>query len=154
MSPDAILEGISTELRRQAFDTLAETPDTDFSSMDPGSNIALASPGEDFACQFVVTLSLCHIDACKPLRNLPLLRTSAAELHQPPLPLQRRHLITPLDTDTNHYLMLGRVLQHSHDYPISARLPVPPRLFAGGASDRIRVSHAPSPRNNSPSSGG
>lgn len=154
MSTYAVIEGISTELGRQAFDTLAEASSTNFSSMDPGSNIALASPGEDFACQFVVNLSLCHIDAYRPLRNLPPLRTNAAEFHQPSLTLLRRYLITPLDTVTNNYRMSSWNLQHSHTPYISSVAGSPLTTATVEPAARSGRVKKPSPRNDAPRSEG
>ncbi|MFC4260991.1 DUF4255 domain-containing protein [Marinobacter lacisalsi] len=140
MSAYSIIEGTSTELRRQIFEALDSAPDTDFSLTDPASNITLDAPGGDLSSQFVVSLYLYHIDQNRHLRNQPPLRTGSDELRRPPLPLQLRYLVTPLDSETNNHLMLGRILQHCHDHPtIDSIEGRPLDTSHGGASSEIRI---------------
>ncbi|MDL0433538.1 Pvc16 family protein [Marinobacter sp. TBZ242] len=118
MSNYTIIERVSEELRRQIFSALDEAPDTEFSVTDAATNIALEPPGENLNNQVVVSLYLYHISQQQRPRNPMPLRSGAGEEKHPPLPLQLKYLLLPVDNETNNQLMLGRILQHFHDHPV------------------------------------
>jgi hypothetical protein len=79
------------------------------------------------------------------LRNQPHLPVGNTGLRFPPLALQLRYLITPLDDeeDQNH-LMLGRILQYFHDQPFLDSLNNTPLDNSfGGNSDQMRIALEP-----------
>jgi hypothetical protein len=134
---------VSVELRRQIFDALESTPDTDFGLGGTIDRITLQSPGDTLDAGTVASLYLYHLEIDKHLRNQAPLpdRTRDDQFRQPPLPLQLRYLFTPVDdAETVNQLLLGRVLQHFHDFPQFAT--VSGSLIGdafGGASPEIRV---------------
>jgi len=113
-----IIERVSEELRQQIFATLDEAPETQFSVTDASTNIALEPPGANLNNQVVVSLYLYHISQQQRPRNPMPLRSGAGEEKHPPLPLQLRYLLLPVDNETNNLLMMGRILQHFHDHPV------------------------------------
>lgn len=118
MSNYSIIERVSEEIRQQIFLTLDEAPDTHFSVTDAATNIALAAPGEALGDQIVICLYLYNISQQQRQRNPMPLRSGAGEEKFPPLPVQLRYLLLPVDKDTNNQLMMGRILQHFHDHPV------------------------------------
>ncbi|NMT64982.1 Pvc16 family protein [Marinobacter orientalis] len=140
MSNYTIIERVSEELRRQIFSALDEAPDTEFSVTDAATNIALEAPGENLNNQVVVSLYLYHISQQQRPRNPMPLRSGAGEEKRPPLPLQLRYLLLPVDNETNNQLMLGRILQHFHDHPVLESIAgeAPDSSFGRG-QDQIRV---------------
>lgn len=120
MSHFGILNDITIELRRQIFEALQESPDVDFGVANTIARITLNSPGETLEASTVASLYLYHIDISEHARNqLPLPdRTRSDAFRKPPLPIQLRYLFTPVSHDeTINQLLLGRVLQHFHDFP-------------------------------------
>lgn len=118
MSNYSIIERVSEELRRQIFATLETAPDTQFSVTDAATNIALEAPGENLNNQVVISLYLFQISQQQRPRNPMPLRSGAGEEKHPPLPVQLKYLLLPVDNDTNNQLMMGRILQHFHDHPV------------------------------------
>lgn len=120
MAGFGILSDVSVELRRQIFEALQTTPDTDFGLAGTLDRITLASPGQELDAETVASLYLYHVDINQHRRNqLPLSdRIRSDSFRKPPLPLQLRYLFTPITEDeTVNQLLLGRVLQHFHDFP-------------------------------------
>lgn len=138
-----IIHDVSIELRRQIFEALESTSDTDFGLGGSVERITLQSPGDTLDANTVASLYLYHLEIDKHLRNQPPLpsRLRDDEFRRPPLPLQLRYLFTPVDdAETVNQLVLGRVLQHFHDVPQFAT--VSGSLIGdafGGASPDIRV---------------
>lgn len=141
MSSYSIIERVTEELRNQIFTALAEAPDTDFSLSDASSTISLAPPGEDHGSQVVVCLYLYHVSPQQRPRNPMPLRSGPGEERHPPLPLQLRYLVMPVDSETNNQLMMGRILQHFHDHPVMESVVGEPLDNSfGKARDQIRIS--------------
>lgn len=143
MASFALLQDVSAELRRQIFDALEATPDTDFGLQGSIDRITLQSPGATLPSNVVASLYLYHLEIDPNLRNQPYLpdRASADLFRRPPLPLQLRYLFTPIDSDEAlNQLLLGRVLQHFHDFPSFADAAGTPIGDAfGSASPEVRV---------------
>lgn len=143
MASFALLQDVSTELRRQIFDALEVTPDTDFGLQGSIERITLQSPGGQIPSDAVASLYLYHIEIDPNLRNQPYLpdRAGAELFRRPPLPLQLRYLFTPVHGDEGlNQLVLGRVLQHFHDFPSFGEAAGTPIGDAfGGASPEVRV---------------
>jgi len=143
MSNFSVIHDVSLELRRQMFDALASAPDVDFALTDASTNITLSPPIDIGDTSVVASLYLYHIDIDKHLRNQDWLPAQAQPdaFRLPPLPLQLRYLLTPVDDEeTNNHLLLGRVIQHFHDNPsFSALSGTPLGDSFGGASPELRV---------------
>ena len=143
MSNFSVIHDISLELRRQIFYTLDNTPDVDFNVTDATSNISLSPPNDITDAAIIASLYLYHIDIDKHMRNQHPLPdpTQSDALRTPPLPLQLRYLLTPVDTDeAKNQLLLGRVIQHFHD--ASSFSALSGTLLGdshGGASTELRV---------------
>ncbi|MEO0975233.1 MAG: Pvc16 family protein, partial [Pseudomonadota bacterium] len=120
MSSYEIIHDVSEELRVRLYDALATTPGLDLGLTSPQENISLVAPGEDGGPDVRVRAYLYHVDVSRHLRNqLPFSAPAQPQSqHQPPLPLQLRYLLTPVQDDepTNHR-MLGRLLQYFNDHP-------------------------------------
>ena len=141
MSSYSIIERITEELRHQIYTTLAEAPDTDFSLSDVSGTISLTPPGEVQGAQVVVILYLYHVSQQQRPRNPMPLRSGPGEERHPPLPLQLRYLMMPVDSETNNQLMMGRILQHFHDHPVLESVAGEPLDSSfGTARDQIRIS--------------
>ncbi len=120
MSHFEILNEVTIELRRQIFEALQETPNINFGGGGTLDRITSNSPSEKLETGTVASLYLYHIDINQHARNqLPLAdRSRPNNFRKPPLPLQLRYLFTPLDDDEGvNQMLLGRVLQHFHDFP-------------------------------------
>ncbi len=139
----SIIQDVSIELRRQIFAALQATPDTDFGLGGTIDRITLQSPADTLDSSTVASLYLYHLEIDKHLRNQPPLpdRDRDDQHRRPPLPLQLRYLFTPVDdAETVNQLLLGRVLQHFHDFPSFATVDGEPIGDAfGGASPELRV---------------
>ncbi len=118
MSNFSVIHDTSIELRRQIFEALAATPDTDF-GVTSIERLTLMSPGETLDNNTVASLFLYHLDIDAHLRNQRPLPDASREdrFHRPPLPLQLRYIFTPVGDEATNQLLLGRVLQHFHDFP-------------------------------------
>lgn len=143
MASFGIIQDVSLELRRQVFNALVATPDTDFSLGGEIERITLQSPGDTLADAVVVSLYLYHVDIDKHLRNQRPLpdRNQDDQFRTPPLPLQLRYLFTPVDdSESTNQLILGRVLQHFYDFPSFSTVSGEPIGDSfGGASTDLRV---------------
>ncbi|WP_145110289.1 DUF4255 domain-containing protein (plasmid) [Cereibacter azotoformans] len=143
MADFGILSHVTVELRRQIFAALQATPDTDFGLAGIVDRITLQSPGEDLDAAAVASLYLYHLDINQHCRNRQPLpdRALPDRFRRPPLPMQLRYLFTPVgDDETVNQLLLGRVLQHFHDFPSFADVSGRPIGDAfGGASPELRV---------------
>lgn len=147
MSNFSVIHDVSIELRRQIFEALAGTPDTDFgvTSVD---RLTLMSPGETLDNNTVASLFLYHLDIDAHLRNQPPLPDASRDdrFHRPPLPLQLRYIFTPVGDEAGNQLLLGRVLQHFHDFPSFPSLNgTPIGNSRGAASPELRVVADPLP---------
>ena len=140
MSNYTIIERVTEELRQQIFSALYEAPDTRFSVTDASTNISLEAPGINLDNQVVVSLYLFHISQQQRPRNPMPLRSGTGEEKHPPLPLQLRYLLLPVDKESNNLLMMGRILQHFHDHPILESIAGehPDHSF-GCEQDQIRI---------------
>ena len=91
MSNFSVIHDVTLELRRQIFEALATTPDTDFgiTSID---SLTLGSPGETLDNLTVASLFLYHLEIDAHLRNQRLLPDAGRDdrFHRPPLPLRLR----------------------------------------------------------------
>jgi hypothetical protein len=143
MSGFNVIHDVSNELKQQVFIALQNTPGTSFALSAGADSITLEAPQDNLADQIVLSLFLYHIDIDKHLRNQRALpdRTRDDQFRKPPLPLQLRFLVTPMDpvAETNHSL-LGRIIQHFHDTPVITALGTSPLTDSfGGASAELRV---------------
>ncbi len=141
MSNFSVIHDVSIELRRQIFEALAVTPDTDFgvTSID---RLTLMSPGEILDNNTVASLFLYHLEIDAHLRNQRPLPDASRDdrFHRPPLPLRLRYIFTPVGDEATNQLLLGRVLQHFHDFPSFVSLNgTPIGNSRGGASSELRV---------------
>ena len=147
MGTFATIADVSGELRRQIFEALQDTPDTDFGLSDSIDRITLQPASDQLPSSVVASLYLYHLEISPHRRSQAPLPDPARddEFHRPPLPLQLRYLFTPVDDEeATNQLLLGRVLQHFHDHPCFATLsgtPIGDSL--GGASAELRVRHDP-----------
>ena len=141
MSNFSVIHDVSLELRRQIFEALAATPDTDF-KVTAVTSLTLMSPGETLDNKTVASLFLYHLEIDAHLRNQNPLPDATRDdrFHRPPLPLQLRYLFTPVGDEANNQLLIGRVLQHFYDYPsFLSPLGVPVGSSPDAASVRLRV---------------
>lgn len=147
MSSYAILQDITLELRRRIHVALASAPDADLGLTTPETDITLALPSNTSVQDSSARLSLYlyHVEPDAHLRNQPRLAVDNTGLRFPPLAMQLRYLITPLDdeADQNH-LMLGRILQHFHDESFLDSINNTPLDNSfGGNSNQIRIALEP-----------
>ncbi len=136
----SVLNDIAKAVQSQIVTALNAAPDIDF-DLDE-TTVILAPPSDSVAADVVATLYLYHVDVDPHLRNRRLIPASDPTLMiKPPLPLQLRFLFVPRDTDEDHnQLMLGRVLQHFHDFPTFKPAPGSPLAKSrGGAPEELRV---------------
>ena len=141
MSNFSVIHDVSIELRRQIFEALEATPDTDF-GVTSINRLTLMSPGESLDSDTVASLFLYHLDIDAHLRNQRPLPDASRDdrFHRPPLPLQLRYIFTPVRDEATNQLLLGRVLQHFHDFPSFASLDdTPIGNSRGAASPELRV---------------
>ena len=124
MSYFGILNDVTVELRRQVFAAIQETPGFDFNlSGGTVEQITASPPSETLDpgdSGILASFYLYHVDISEHARNqLPLPdRNRPNTFRKPPLPLQLRYLFTPVsDDESTNQMLLGRVLQHFHDYP-------------------------------------
>lgn len=143
MSSFSVISETTIELRRQIFEAFESTADADFGLGSDISRITLKSPGDELSDNAIASLYLYRIDIDEHLRNQhPLPEPSADSLfRRPPVPLQLWYLFTPVDghEETNH-LLLGRLVQHFHDFPSFTMLSGD--LIGdshGGSSPEVRV---------------
>lgn len=143
MSSFSIIHDTGLELRRQIFEALEATPDTDFGLAGSIDRIQIAPPGDELPDNTLAVLFLYHIDIDKHQRNQrPLPHRGDATLQRkPPLPLQFRYMFAPLsDDDRINHLVLGRVFQRFYDEPMVTMLgDAPVGDSFGGASPALRV---------------
>lgn len=143
MGTFATISDVSVELRRQVFDALQATPDTDFGLGGSIDRITLEPAGDELPSSVVASLYLYHLDIAPHMRNQAFLPDPVRDddFHRPPLPLQLRYLFTPVDDDEQtNQLLLGRVLQHFHDFPSFSTVSGRPLGDSyGGASPEVRV---------------
>lgn len=143
MSGFSILHDVSQELRAQIFAALDSAPDVNFPLTTPAANIALSPPNDTTDAGTLASLYLYHVDIDRHLRNQwPLPDPGRPDAFRlPPLPLQLRYLLTPVDEDElNNQLLLGRAIQHFHDAPNLATLDGAAIGDSfGGASPELRV---------------
>ena len=141
MSNYGIIEDITLELRRRIHAALVSAPDDDFGLSTPETDITLSAPDNDLTGSPRLSLYLYHIEQDGHLRNQRPLAAGPNGLRFPPVSVQLRYLITPLDDeeDQNH-LMLGRILQHFHDEPVIESLNGSPLDDSFGAnSPELRI---------------
>ena len=143
LSNYSVIHDISLELRQQVFAALDSAPDMQLSLTNAAANISLSPPNDISESSVRASLYLYHVDIDKHLRNQRLLPDSMQSdaFRLPPLPLQLRYLLTPVDDDeTKNHLLLGRVIQHFHDEPIISVLGGTPLGNSfGGAAPSLRV---------------
>jgi hypothetical protein len=142
MSGYSIIGEITLELRRRIHAALASAPDADLGLTTPETDITLSAPSDELQGSPRLSLYLYHVEQDGHLRNQPHLSIGSYGLRFPPISVQLRYLITPLDDeeDQNH-LMLGRILQRFHDEPAIGSLNGTPLDDSFGANSReIRIS--------------
>jgi hypothetical protein len=140
MSSYSILKDVTEEIRRSILTALTSAPDADY-DINREAQITLASPSANTTGNPLLSVFLYHIEPDAALRNQHLLADAASGLRLPPLALQLRYLITPLDDEEeNNHLVLGRILQYFHDNPQIERLnnTTLDNSF-GGASPALRI---------------
>jgi hypothetical protein len=141
MSNYGIIEGITMEIRRRIHGALLSAPDDDFGLSTPETDITLSAPDDDLTGSPRLSLYLYHIEQDGHLRNQPRIANGPNGLRFPPISVQLRYLITPLDKeeDQNH-LILGRILQNFHDNPVIESLNgVPLDNSFGANSPGLRI---------------
>ncbi len=145
MSQFTILQDISRELRRRIHAALSSAPDADLGLNNPETDITLSPPADDLQGAPRLSLYLYHMEPDAHLRNQRELAVGRDGLRFPPLAVQLRYLVTPLDEEEEHnQLMLGRILQHFHDTPFIASLEgVPLDNSHGGNSPQLRITVEP-----------
>ncbi len=141
MSSYGIIRDITQEMRRRIHAALVSAPDDDFGLSTPETDITLSAPDNDLTGSPRLSIYLYHIEQNGHLRNQPRLAAGPNGLRFPPLSVQFRYLITPLDDDEDqNHLMLGRILQHFHDEPVIASLNGTPFDDSFGAnSPELRI---------------
>ncbi len=145
MSNYTVIHDITLELRRRIHAALSSASDADLGMTTPETDITLSPPGEGLQGQPRLSLYLYHVGPDAHLRNQHELAVGQSGLRPPPLAVQLRYLITPLDDEEQHnHLMLGRVLQHFHDQPFVSALgnDLLGDSF-GGSSPQLRVNIEP-----------
>lgn len=141
MSNYNILNEMTLELRRRIHAALASASDADFGLTTPETDITLSAPSDELAGSPRLSLYLYHIEQDGHLRNQPRLTASPNGLRFPPISVQLRYLITPLeDEEDQNHLMLGRILQYFHDEPMIGSLNGTPLDNSFGAnSPELRI---------------
>lgn len=139
MGPGVISE-ITAELRRQLFAAFTASPDDELSLTL--ESISLQAPN-DLDQDAVASLYLYRVGIDEHLRNQRPLPDRADKdlLRRPPLPVRLHYLFTPVSqTEETNQILIGRLLQHFHDFPSFATLDgVPIGDSHGGASDELRA---------------
>ena len=141
MSGYTIIQDTSEELRRRIFNALASAPDADLNMRTAEADITFSPPGDQLAASLRLSLYLYHIEVNGDMRNQRRLAVGQSGLRLPPIPLDLRYLVTPLDElETINQLMLGRILQHFHEEPFLASLNGTPLDDSfGGSSNQFRI---------------
>jgi hypothetical protein len=141
MSHYTIPQDISLELRRRIYAALDSAPDADLGLSTPETDITLSPPSDEMSGSPRLSLYLYHIELDGHLRNQSKLADGSTALRFPPLAIQLRYLITPLDNEeSQNHLMLGRILQHFHDQPyLSSLNGIPLDNSYGGNSSQLRI---------------
>jgi hypothetical protein len=118
MSGYSIIGEITLELRRRIHAALASAPDADLGLTTPETDITLSAPSDELQGSPRLSLYLYHVEQDGHLRNQRHLSDGGDGLRFPPISVQLRYLITPLDDEEGqNHLMLGRILQRFHDEP-------------------------------------
>ncbi|WP_224824359.1 DUF4255 domain-containing protein [Cognatishimia sp. MH4019] len=144
MSGYNVILDISRELRQQIVTSLQTAPNDTF-ELSGTDAITLRPPVEGLPDGLVASLFLYHIEIDGGLRNqMPLPdRTNPNRSFKPPLPVSLSYMFTPLGTgeETNQSI-IGRILQHFHDYPTLSTLEgTPVGDSRGAAAPELRVRH-------------
>jgi hypothetical protein len=147
LSHAGVIHDTSIELRRQIVHALETAADIDFGLDGDVERIALSPPGDDLDDTVIASLYLYRVDVDEHRRNQrPLPDPGSPELfRRPPLPLQLRYLVTPVGgSEETNQLVLGRLVQHFHDFPVFSTLSgVPLGDSHGGADPELRVRQDP-----------
>ncbi|WP_431709530.1 Pvc16 family protein [Glutamicibacter uratoxydans] len=112
MSEFSIIHDVTLQLRREIFQALNSTADTDFGLDGQLERITLDSPAAESDDATVASMYLYRFGINPALRNQAALpnRSDPSLLHHPPLPVQLHYLFTPLLTEESvNLLVLGRV---------------------------------------------
>lgn len=141
MSNYIIIQETSLELRRRIHAALSSAPDADLGLSNPETDITFSPPSDDMTDSPRLSIFLYHIEPDGYLRNQNQLAAGQTGLRSPPMAVQIKYLITPLDDEEDHnHLMLGRILQHFHDQPfISSLGGIPLDNSFGGNSSQLRI---------------
>jgi hypothetical protein len=141
VSGSSVISEITVEIRRQLFDAFTASPDHDL-GLTSVDDISLKAP-KDLGQDAVASLYLYRFAPDEHLRNQPPLpdRTNHDLLRRPPFPLRLHYLFTPVsDEEDVNQILVGRLLQHFHDFPSFTTLSgVPIGDSHGGASPALRV---------------
>ncbi|MEV4352269.1 DUF4255 domain-containing protein [Actinoplanes sp. NPDC049596] len=145
MSGPSVISEVTAELRRRLFEAFRALPDDELgvSSLE---DIALGPP-KDLGQSVVASLYLYLVDIDEHLRNQPPRpdRDDQGLVRRPPLPVRLHYLFTPVsrEEETNH-ILLGRFLQHFHDFPTFSTLDGTPIGDSfGGAPSALRATPEP-----------
>lgn len=136
----SVIHDVTVQLRRDIFNALQSTADTDFGLGGDIERLTLSSPAAQHDDDCVASLYLYRFGINPALRNQQALadRTDPSLLHMPPLPLQLHFLFTPvLDDEQVNLLVLGRVLQFIHDTPLVRTINDAPIDDSNGGAPRV-----------------
>ena len=140
MSGSSVISEVTTEIRQQLFAAFVASPDHDL-GLTSVDQIALKAP-KDLDQDAAASLYLYRFAIDEHLRNQRPLpdRDDQDLLRRPPMPVRLHYLFTPVgDEDTNH-ILIGRMLQHFHDFPtLSTLAGVPVGDSHGAGSPALRV---------------
>lgn len=141
MSSYTIIQNTSEELRRRIFNALASAPDADLNMQNPEADITFSPPSDQLPNNLNLSLYLYHVEVNGDLRNQHRLAVGQTGIRKPPVPLDLRYLVTPLDdTETINQLMIGRVIQHFYEEPLLTSLNGTPLDDSfGGGSNQFRI---------------
>jgi hypothetical protein len=141
VSGSSVISEVTTELRRQLFDAFTASPDHDL-GLTSVESISLTVPKE-LDQNAVASLYLYRVAIDEHLRNQRPLpdRTDKDLLRRPPTPLRLHYLFTPVsEKEDVNQILVGRLLQHFHDFPTFTTLSnVPIGDSDGGAPPALRV---------------
>ena len=147
MARFTVIGDVTLELRSQIYAALDGAPFVDF-GLPPISQAIYVGPpdGDDIDDNAVVALYLYQVLPSGHLRNQRLLPDSEnpSRFRKPPLPLELRYIVIPLENDETGHQHLRRIVQHFHDHRSFDTLEGEPLGDSfGGAASTLRVAIDP-----------
>ncbi|MGK6353932.1 DUF4255 domain-containing protein [Sphingomonas sp. DT-207] len=143
MARFTVIGDVTLELRAQIYAALDGAPFVDFGLAPISQAIYVGPPdGDDIDDNAVVALYLYQVLPSGHLRNQRLLPDSEnpSRFRKPPLPLELRYIVIPLENDETGHQHLGRIVQHFHDHHSFDTLDGEPLGDSfGGAASTLRV---------------